>query len=40
VAITTGSDALEADESYTVIVGVLDALLTKMPLSLPASRLI
>jgi hypothetical protein len=40
VAKTTGSDVLEANESYTVIVGVPEALLTKIPLSLPASRLI
>jgi hypothetical protein len=40
VAKITGSDALEFEESYTVMVGVLEALLMKIPLSLPAPTLI
>ena len=40
VARTTGSELLDENESYTVMVGVLDAELTKMPRSLPAAGLI
>jgi len=40
VAKTTGPDVLDTAESYTVMVGVLAAALTKIPLSLPAAGLI